>query len=250
MKHVLSTLGTDFAKFTRSERIEEGATLVKGNSAAISAEVNLAACAGDRVLALRNLLNAYTFKGKAKHTNTTGHSAVLRIYPSAYSASATNALVSDLVDYCMSGFAFFKGGFNIRLVSSENGSLAGQVMLLNAENPVQGEPSSAASGSGWSIYTKNGTYTNTAGTRLVPVFDLENAPDFNVPYYQPFHMNRIYQDSLTGKYEGGKIAQYLLYKPTDNSNISVDIYRAVRDDFRLGFLTSLPIFVVNSNFIV
>jgi len=247
-KHVLSTLGTDFLKFTRSERIETGATLVKGNSANINAEENMATCVGERVLSLRNLLNAYTYFARI-NVGLIGSNGLIVIVPLAYRKSSSGAFISDHLDYCAAGYAFFKGGVNIRIVGANGGSCAGQISLMSDLNPTMGSMFSTTLGAGWRVLTKSessGEYQVTPGTRAIPVFDLENAVDINVPYLQPLHMTRIDAQG-DDPYLGGKPLQLVLFKPNLGIQPNIDVYRMARDDYRLGFLTSLPVFLLNTN---
>jgi hypothetical protein len=237
MRHTqTSTLGTDFNKYSRAERIAMKPDMVHGNSVAYMEKDNLKITMGDEVLSWKNLLNAYTVFSEDMSVST---GSILKVKPYMFRALSDNNVTAntiDLVDYVAVGYAFYKGGMKLRMVAKE-GSLDGESYILC---PFQHMESGGVPPPGVITYGGNWKMPRS-GTRVVPVAGTEWSPDFSIPYYQGFHIARVLPgQSSAFEYNKGTSPtewQYRPFKPT-----VVRLYRAVADGFKFGYLISLPLF--------
>lgn len=239
----VSTLGTAFAKSSRSERMIRGADMLKSNSVAIDDRKNVEICAGDACIHLRNLLNGfYVFVPRL----TVNGGTRLNMRPMFRRNMGQRADQDiDCLDYLSKGYAFFKGGVNIRLVvapltgADVQTGTCGTLLLSPTWNwpvgittwpPLNSDASGVTAG----IITEG-------GVRSIPVSMAESPIDISIPYYQPWHVSRVSQPA------SGTLAMYGVYLENNlvysaYGNQYVQAYRAVGDDFRMGFLMSLPRF--------
>lgn len=237
-----STLGTAFAKFSRSERMIRGADMLVSNSAPIDSKKNLEISMGDALFNLRNLLNAFTVFNPTVNVDA-GQRAGIR--PFLRRSLADNAAQNiDLFDYLTKGYGFFKGSVNIRLglhpqFGDTDSSPAGQCGYLAMSNAWY--PTSAGFNLQNALVVASGI-TAQGGTRVIPVQFAESPVDVNMPYYQPWHIVRTTVNNLLSPFDnyGGALDMNLIY--ASYQNVTLSTYRAVGDDFTMGFLMSLPVF--------
>lgn len=230
-----TNLNTDFHVVPRSTKAIHPEPL-ESNSAPMKSEDNLSVCAGDRLMSVKQLLNAFTVFAPAQILAV---GAALRVRPfvrRALSDVAAPALQSiDHFDYLIKGYAFFKGSMNMRLAISNPAfqGVVGNLGKLNAWNQ-QAVASTPIAGVAIQL---NGT-PNTS-TRCIPIHSGEGVVDANCPFYQPLHMTRSLQNGNTAAY-GEAYENGLIYGATTLQ--TVNLFRAVGDDFRMGFLMALPVF--------
>lgn len=232
-----NTLGTSFEKPTRSERMIGGSSGVTSNSVNVDIEKNVEVCAGDTIMHFKNLLNAYTVFHRDVSVNVNN---IYNINPNVV-RSLASPLVNgnvDLFDYIITGYAFRKGGMNVRLATDTSIPVPYRILL---ENVYRSASTSIPSVTGIGVRSQSGTAV-APGSRTVPIFTQEGSPDFNVPFYQPFHM-RAQIDIGSIEVYGSAWDNRLVMRPT--TSFSLFSWRAVADDFRAGFLLGLPNFVVN-----
>lgn len=241
VKHTIDTVNTTFERQTRSERMTSTNPQVKGNSASLDFKKAFSLTHGDMCLSLKNVLNAFTLMAPSLSVT---RNQLMIVEPSRFrvmddfSITADKQRYIDHIDYFVVGFNFFKGGMNIRLVPTNSpDGFVGEAMMLFPKN------NQTYSGDDY-----RGTFTVTSnsndaksGTRAVPLFAQEGTIDFNIPYYQPWHISRVVS-VLTSTFVDGQVFSKLLFKPAKNETYR--IYRSVGDDFRLGFLTALPVFAL------
>lgn len=232
-----NTLGTSFEKPTRSERMIGGSSGVSSNSVNVDIEKNVEVCAGDTIMHFKNLLNAYTVFHKDVSVNLNNLYSINPNVVRHLGTSLVNGNI-DLFDYVITGYAFRKGGMNVRL-GSDISTLFPYRLLLS--NNYRAAWDGAVNTTGVGTRTATGSLA-APGSRLVPIFTQEGSPDFNVPFYQPFHMRTQVNIGTIETY-GSAWENYLVMKP--HSSFTLFLWRAVADDFRAGFLLGLPNFVVN-----
>jgi len=232
-----NTLGTSFEKPTRSERMLAGSSGVTSNSVNVDIEKNVEVCAGDTIMHFKNLLNAYNVFHKDVAVNLNN---LYIITPHVVRHLATDVVNGniDLFDYVMTGYAFRKGGMNVRLVSDSSANYAYRIAL---NNNYRAAWDGAVAPTGIGFRTASSAIV-APGTRAVPVLVSEGAPDYNVPYYLPFHMRAQHNIGTIETY-GSAWENSLILNPSLSFNLMS--WRAVADDFRAGFLLGLPNFVVN-----
>lgn len=239
----MSTLGTSYAKLSRSERMIRGSEALVSNSVPVDNIQNVKVCAGDACIHLRNLLNAFVrFCPQQTMTATSG--LLLRPDVRRSITDAGNPGYIDYVDYLTKGYAFYKGSINMRLaIAATNNGRIGNIGIYSMWDnsgpttvPVVG------------FSTPTGINANTVGTRQIPVFSWECCIDCNVPFYQSWHIVRNNVNNSLGAVipYGEEYPNILIYKG-DIATQNVDIYRSVGDDFRMGFLMSLPRFQMRPN---
>jgi hypothetical protein len=228
-----STLGTAYTKETRSEMMVRNTSTLSSNSVDINSEMNIKLCAGDSAISLRNLLNAFTVFTPTLAVAATGS---LRLRPFVRRSFGDSPSNIDLFDYLTKGYAFFKGSMNVRLALSDTptSGCAGKLGLISAWNQQAPGVTPVV---GFSV----GVTPNAGpGTRCVPIAASEAVVDVSVPYYQAWHITRSLQNGSTGVY--GEMYENGLIYGADTSQ-SIQVYRAIGDDFRMGFLMSLPEFI-------
>lgn len=238
----MSTLGTAYAKASRSERMIRGAENLTSNSVDINSYKNVELCAGDSCLHLRNMLNAFvTF---ANRLTVNGGTRVTWRPFMRRSLADTAGQECDLFDYLVKGYGFFKGGINMRIVIAP---LTGADVQVGTAGIVIMDPAWNAIGSGYVPQVGQNTFgggiVQEAGIRSIPVSMSESPIDLNVPYYQPWHITRCTVNSNASdprQSYGDMYEMQLTYLAYGNQYVQA--YRAVADDFRMGFLMSLPSF--------
>lgn len=234
-----SILGTDFVKESRSERMLH-ITPMSSNSVAIQQEENVKICAGDNALHFRNILNAFQCFGPRQ---TITPDAIYRLNAFIHRSRTTALLTTDVIDYVRSGYAFFKGGFNFRLalLDAPPTGVVGYCVLDNPLNPQM--PGIVAAGTGIALVQAAAAnrYNLRSGVRAIPLVGVEAVIDIAIPYYQQLHM---VQNERTGIYTYGEVVPNILNLNVE-TEITVRPFRAVADDFRCGFLMSLPSFSPN-----
>lgn len=239
VKHSIDTVNTTFDRQTRSERMTSTNSQVKGNSASLDFTKAFSLTHGDMCLSLKNVLNAFTLMAPSLSVEV---DQLLIIEPARFrvtddfTVTANKQKYIDHIDYFVVGFNFFKGGMNVRIVPTETSEgLVGEAMMLFPKNNQTYEGSDFR-GAFVVSHTQNQA---KSGTRAVPLFAQEGTIDFNIPYYQPWHISRVVS-VLTSTFTDGQIFSKLIFKPAKDETYR--IYRSVGDDFRLGFLTALPVF--------
>lgn len=220
-----STLGTDFAKMSRSERMIRGAVGLTSNSVTIDSVENLKVSAGDRALSVKNLMNAYSYN------KTVAPTPVNTIWIAPFARHAN--LDTDLYDYLAVGYAFGKGGMNVRLVPTDStGNLTALVGVWN-DHSLEGNTQVST---GTDLVSIPGTNTLlSSGARLVPLIQTEGCFDLNTPYYQQKHM--LDNFGSPSSYMSRYMVRYAIKFVSPSV---LHVFRAPADDFRFGFLWALP----------
>jgi len=230
-----STLGTQFNKYARSERMEMYPSMVKGNSAPIDDLTNMKLTVGDEFNHLNKLLNAYTVFSPTLKVPSKG---LLRVAPFAFRTLEDTTYDNiDLVDYLACGYAFYKGGMNIRMVG-RTGNMDGEAYISTT---FGNQGPSGIPTTGWMIYGANLNLPR-AGSRTVPVFEQERSIDFLIPYYQGFHMARTVPttDVYAAAYSRGTLPTLFTYTPFYSPDVR--LYRSTGEDFKFGYICGLPKF--------
>jgi len=249
----LNTLGTAYAKMSRSERMVRGSDHLQSNSVGINNRKNIELCAGDACIHLRNILNAFSafyptveFSGPLGPTTN----SVITIRPSVRRATTDpgnsyplspgiSGFKIDLIDYLIKGYAFFKGSVNLRIaIQSTSQTVVGTLGMTNANTPNY-QVNAIPEADGVSIGGNITTYL--MGSRVIPIHANEAVVDLNVPYYQTYHISRSNFNSILPTY-GENQSNYIVYAARTGMSQQVDIFRSAGDDFRMGFLMSLPVF--------
>jgi hypothetical protein len=231
-----STLGTEYNKYSRSERMEMEPDMVVGNSAQIRDLTNMKLTMGDEFNHLNKLLNAFTVFAPTISVPSKG---ILRMAPFAFrTLEETDQYNLDLIDYFAVGFAFFKGSMNIRMVSKV-GNMDGEAYISTSfgNQAPSGIPSA-----GWFTFGSGLFQLPRGGSRVVPIFDSERAVDFSIPYYQGFHMARVVQptDAYAASYSRGTLPTQLTYAPYFSPDVR--LFRSTGEDFKFGYICGLPKF--------
>lgn len=237
-----STLGTSYAKLSRSERMIRGSDMLVSNSVPVDHIQNVKVCAGDACVHLRNLLNAFVrFMPRQALTEST--SLIIRPDVRRSLADPGNAQYIDYFDYLTKGYAFYKGSINLRyaFAATNNGRL-GNIGMTSSFNIATSVNPPAV---GYS--TPSGTSDGNVGVRMIPVFSWEACFDINVPFYQAWHMVRTNVNNPTVGVSqfGEQFSNFVVYD--SNGPQTVDVYRAAGDDLRMGFLMSLPVYRIRTN---
>lgn len=243
----VSTLGTTYAKQSRSEHMIRGTENLVSNSAPIDKIENVKTCMGDAIVHLKNLSNAFGLFAPSLDVVTRSG---LLIEPFVFRSIATNPVgvgevYLDWIDTWAKGFAFFKGGINVRIALTNVGvGIAGHVML----NPVWDRAVDTMPENQYGIvYNSTSTFVGRGGTRTIPISGLESVTDINVPYYQQFHMSQVNGRILPAGAGAPAYGQFvdnsLFYLPDTDQTLRV--FRNLAEDFRFGFLMSLPVFRVS-----
>lgn len=244
-----STLGTAYAKMSRSERMVRGSDMLTSNSVPQTSTTALGISVGDHFLHLRNLMNSYmttTLPIGMARAGTTGtlfyRPTFFRYYNTGPLEINTNI---DYLDYFSKGFAFFKGGINVRLVPF--GNLIPQnigYLIMGYEGYNQLGMSDVLPNNSRGYLLMNGRELNRC-IRCIPVHSSEASIDATIPYYQPLHMRRAFQDPVFNSStpdEPFVREPFLMF--IAKTDLELQVYRAAADDFRMGFLFSLPPFVL------
>jgi hypothetical protein len=232
-----STLGTEYNKYSRSERMEMEPDMVVGNSAPIRDLTNMKLTMGDELNHLNKLLNAYTVF--APGSIPVPAKGLLRMSPFAFrTLEDTQDLNIDIIDYFAVGYAFFKGSMNIRMVNS-SGNMDGEAYISASYG---NQAPSGISSAGWFTYGPGTFQLPRGSSRVIPIFDSERAIDFAVPYYQGFHMARVVQptDAYAASYSRGTLPTQLTYTPY--ASPGVRLFRSTGEDFKFGYICGLPKF--------
>jgi hypothetical protein len=234
-----STLGTAFAKFSRSERMIRGADMLTSNSVPIDSNKNLETCAGDALFNLRNLLNAFTVFNPTVDVDV-GQRANIR--PSFRRSLADSAAQSiDLFDYLTKGYGFMKGGINLRLgLIPQQGAQPLGTCGFTALSPTWQSASSGYSST--SAINVSSGITVKPGTRVVPVAFSESPIDCSIPFYQPWHIIRTTVNNSMTNFDNYGASMDMNITFGAYQKVTLSTYRAVGDDFTMGFLMSLPSF--------
>lgn len=142
-------------------------------------------------------------------------------------------LNADIIDALMSMYAFYKGGFNVRIFSYDIDTSLYNVCL----SPILAGPDRIS-----------GTTNITMGVpfvRTVPCVPfLEGFVELKVPYYQGTHMTRVtYNSDHSSNFLERSPLFVSLQRVTGDTILDPKDYviqRAVGDDFSMGFLYALP----------
>lgn len=193
---------------------------------------------GEMVKSLKQIMLGFQYWGY--YNNATG--SVNPILVDVGTSSLTNAGLFvnkptnyDIIDTLMSMYAFYKGGFHLRILREQESSrnfwvyLSQQaylaptrILLSPTDQVINGIPF----------------------TREIPIIPLlEGVIDVRVPYWQGTHMVRV-------PYDSAQSFDYLERTPivigigqmgyTDKDSFNISFQRSVADDFCMGFLYAIP----------
>lgn len=228
-----STLGTSYAKMSRSERMIQGSKVLTSNSVPMTSVTQVELAAGERVIHLRNLMNAYNRYTSLTHTGY--NSWVIEPYQVRSLSTTTLAEPAiDTVDYLRVGYAFFKGGMRVRLAMTYPTDGLAVTAWIEKENRRFG--ASVVSSTARGVRGNVTAASIVGGGRMIAGFAQEGMVDFEIPYWNTKHMLVNYNDI-----QGTNTLRMRTQVTT-----SFDVYRSVADDFRMGFLYALPPFAMRT----
>jgi len=233
-----NTLGTDFEKQSRSERMIDATLGLISNSVNVDMEKNIEVAAGDRVIHLRNLMNAFSLFYDDLEVNGANNLTVLANVSRNRNGTGVPQDRIDLMDYLQCGYAFKKGSVNIRMSTNLTSGRFARVAFSTTNQFAA--TTLLNDGTGIANLTPCGAIR--AGTRIIPVFAEEGAVDFSVPYYQQTHMVPYSGNNSGGRIYGRQSPAHLIMKL--DSSQTLTFWRSAGDDFRMGFLLGLPNFYV------
>jgi hypothetical protein len=223
----------------RSDVMESGITPGMNSDGAKPNGGILHATFGEMVKSLKQIMLGFQYWGY--YNNTTG--SVNPVLVDVGTSSLTNAGLFvnkptnyDIIDTLMSMYAFYKGGFHLRILReqestrnfwvylSQQAYLApSRILLSPTDQVINGIPF----------------------TREIPIIPfLEGVIDVRVPYWQGTHMVRV-------PYDSAQSFDYLERTPivigigqmgydTDKESFNISFQRSVADDFCMGFLYAIP----------
>jgi hypothetical protein len=195
---------------------------------------------GEKIFNLKQLASAATVFSNS-FSNATMQAFLIApfIFRTANSQSALDVgQYNDHIDYLFSAYAFFKGGMVISMGKrGADQTPFGEMMLINSRNNFTGASLGGANG----IVTIPAPNSFSSSARSQPIYSEECIPHVNIPYLQPFNINRT-TITLDG-FNNGTNRKHLLLRPYTATNVR--FFRSAAKDFRLGFLTSLPQYTLN-----
>lgn len=245
MHGIRDTISDGSLKASRSERFELKSSNYLSSTAMGTGVGNHLLSCGDALNSIKNILNAfYVF---APTQNVQAFQSIM-IMPWAVRPINDQTVQQqfrffDAFDYFAVGYGFCKGSMNIRLAKVDQSQPLGEVLLQSPTHNYINTTFAAAASQATGIATSTTTALARSGTRAIPIYSEECTPDFNIPFYSPFHIHRISTNGSTS-FLTGRLDNRLIIQPYATQ--SYRIFRAVGDDFHFGTLTSLPGFVMDT----
>jgi len=230
---------TGFSNTSRSETQTRSSPLASGPSVSIDITRNLEISMGDKFSHLNKLLLSYL---PFSPTKVLEPSEALVVNPYQFRATVDSEYI-DLVDYFASGFGFYTGHMALRTITHEKQGYIGDSFIMST---FANQYKKNTSPSGFKLLEEAGYIT--PGVRCIPHFAQEGAIDANVPFYQAFNIARVSHSDTFASWNDGQLPIHWYFKSVTSQKVKV--YRAIKDKFRFGFLTSLPPFVINPNPII
>jgi hypothetical protein len=238
-KHSNVTLTTDFQNNSRTQSQVRTAHLATGPSVPIDVKRNLAICMGDQFDRLDKVLTAFVIFGPTLTLTATN---ALAVDPYHFRAAEDSNYI-DVVDYFSAGYGFYTGSMAMRMLMYENQGYVGESFIMSK---FANQWKQTIDPTGYHKFD-DASFIST-GVRCIPHFAQEGVVDVNVPFYQAFNIARVSHAETGGSWGEGHLPIVWYFKSSINQKVK--FYRAVKDKFKFGFLTSLPPFNVNPNGII
>nr|WPR18320.1 MAG: capsid protein [Crogonang virus 64] len=197
---------------------------------------------GESIHNLRQLTSAMTvFANSFTNAATTAFMiAPFTLRTTSSQIPADIGQYNDHIDYISSAFAFRKGGMIITFGRrSADNTPFGEMILVGQRNNFSGTTLANIRG----FFTFTAPNSASSGARVLPLYGEECMPRVLVPFIQPFVLNRTSNGNLEG-FDNGANNKFLILRPYSTA-INIRVYRSAAQDFRLGFLTSLPQYTLN-----
>lgn len=240
MKHSSSSsLTTGFGNSSRSATQTRGFPIASGPSVPIDPIRNLEISMGDRFSHLNKVLMSYL---PFSPTKAITESEALVVNPYQFRATEDSEYI-DLVDYFSSGYGFYTGQMALRMITHETQGFIGDSFVMST---FANQYFKNTSPTGFKLLDNAGYITS--GVRCIPHFAQEGAIDAKVPYYQAFNISRVSHPDTYASWNDGQLPIHWYFKSSTSQKVKV--FRAIKDKFRFGFLTSLPPFVINPEAII
>lgn len=239
-KHSSSgSLITSFDNSSRSATQTRSSPISSGPSVPIDGKRNLEISMGDHFSHLNKVLMSYLPFSPTKSFSDT---EALVVNPYQFRATEDSDYI-DLVDYFAPGYGFYTGQMALRMITHEKQGFIGESFIMSS---FANQYYKNTSPTGFKRLDNAGYLT--PGVRCIPHFAQEGAIDANVPYYQAFNISRVSHPDTFASWNDGQLPIHWYFKSTTNQKIKV--FRAIKDKFRFGFLTSLPPFTINPGAII
>jgi len=212
-----------------------------GSSGSKSSWMNEAACIGEKVMSIRQLI-------KRSHqillnADSPSHS-VIRVAPFRFMFGdvsppnvASRAFMMGYLDFFAHIYAFYRGGVNIKFYTEQK-SDAWRIYYRPSNNADRISQSSIVS----FPPTSNLETLNTCPTVQIVPQNLEGAVDLHVPYYSAFHMCPVsdLSDSATNQNLGIFPNGIFEIQGVSTTSTSTRLYRSATDSFQFGYLLGPP----------
>lgn len=196
---------------------------------------------GEMVRSLKQLMLSFQYFGA--YTNPTDSISPVDIDAGRARLTAATLYVNkplnyDIIDTLLSMYAFYKGGFHIRVITPETITnnlwyYISQTSFLSGVDRIMTNPAGPQIAGG------------TPFMRQVPLVpDLEGVLDVRVPYWQGTHMIRVPYTSIPSANFIERSAVIVTLGQNglglDQTPLRFSVQRSVADDFCMGFLYAIP----------